>query len=365
MFNSFRLRFQLFVLPLLLWAAVPAHAQFGQVEGDVFGPDGAGVQNAVIGFEISDYNLHTEVNTDKKGHFFASVRSGDHKVTLKINGNLIETRNVHVFPGRQSDQAGALNQGKITFRLEASGPSPATSDGSQPAPAAGQSAGQSAEQAAAAQRRQEQLAKRDDLTKAVVAGQTALQAKQYDQAIQNLLKASEIDPKQIAVWQALADAYMGASRKKSPESAANQDKAADAFRKAIELEPTLAGTYNNFALALAETGKLDEAKQNLAKAIELDPPGAGKYYFNLGTLLVESGQAGGDEQFRKATQADPNYAEAWYQYGVALAGKATVDGSGKMIAPAGSVEALRKYLALKPTGPNAESAKEMIAAFGK
>jgi tetratricopeptide (TPR) repeat protein len=301
------------------------------------------------------------VKTDKTGHFFANDRRGDHKVTLKINGNLIETRNVHVFPGRQSDQAGALNQGKITFRLEASGTSPSTSSGGQAGPAAGQTP----DQAAAAQRRQEQIAKRDDLNKAVAAGQAALQAKQYDQAIQSLVKASEIDAKQIAIWQALAEAYMGASRKKSPESAANQEKAADAFRKAIELEPTLAGTYNNFALALAETGKLDEAKQNLAKAIELDPPGAGKYYFNLGTLLVESGQAGGDEQFRKATQADPNYAEAWYQYGVALAGKATVDGSGKMIAPAGAVEALQKYLALKPNGPNAQSAKEMIAAFGK
>jgi hypothetical protein len=35
-----------------------------------------------------------------------------------------------------------------------------------------------------------------------------------------------------------------------------------------------------------------------------------------------------------------------------------------MIAPAGTLEALQKYLQLKPDGPNSESAKQLIAALG-
>jgi hypothetical protein len=46
-------------------------------------------------------------------------------------------------------------------------------------------------------------------------------------------------------------------------------------------------------------------------------------------------------------------------------GKATLDQkTGKMLAPPGTIEALQKYLTLKPDGPNAQSAKDLIAALG-
>ncbi|MES1262406.1 MAG: tetratricopeptide repeat protein, partial [Acidobacteriota bacterium] len=84
-----------------------------------------------------------------------------------------------------------------------------------------------------------------------------------------------------------------------------------------------------------------------------------------GALLVNSGQNDSAmEEFKKAIDADPEYADAQYQYGVALSAKATTDATGKIIAPAGAVEALQKYIDLKPDGPNAPSAKEMIAALG-
>jgi tetratricopeptide (TPR) repeat protein len=85
----------------------------------------------------------------------------------------------------------------------------------------------------------------------------------------------------------------------------------------------------------------------------------------MGALLINTGQNDqAVEEFKKAIAADPNYADAQYQYGVALAGKATTDASGKINAPAGSVEALQKYLELKPDGPYAQSAKELIAQLG-
>jgi hypothetical protein len=80
---------------------------------------------------------------------------------------------------------------------------------------------------------------------------------------------------------------------------------------------------------------------------------------------VNSGQNdAATDTFKKAIELDPTYADAQYQYGVALAGKASTDASGKVIPPPGTVEALQKYLELKPDGANAPAAKEMIAALG-
>jgi len=70
------------------------------------------------------------------------------------------------------------------------------------------------------------------------------------------------------------------------------------------------------------------------------------------------------EQFKKAVAADPNYAEAHFQYASALLGKATIDASGKIVAP-DAVDELRKYLALAPSGQTAQSAKEKLAAVVK
>ena len=52
------------------------------------------------------------------------------------------------------------------------------------------------------------------------------------------------------------------------------------------------------------------------------------------------------------------------QLGMTLAAKATTDAAGKITPAPGTVEALQKYLELKPDGGNAGSAKEMIAALG-
>ena len=144
------------------------------------------------------------------------------------------------------------------------------------------------------------------------------------------------------------------------------DPARDAFAKAIELSPKDAALYNAWAVSLARAGKVEEAKQNLARAIELDPPGSGKYYYNLGVILL-NGNGGGAavDAFRHAIEADPNYAEAQYQYGLALAMTAKPDGGGKLEAPPGAVEALQKYLELAPSGPNVKTARVMLKLFGK
>jgi tetratricopeptide (TPR) repeat protein len=360
---SFHLKSLLLAAGAFLLLSLPAFSQVTGIEGLVKDPDGKPVQGAVVAFERTDIKGHYTVKTDKKGHYgHYGLPMGTFNVTVAIDGQVKDTaNNFRTSPGdpkelnfdlrKVAQQQQALAKAAETGNLTAD-------------QARGMSKEQKEQFEKAAKAREAQLAKNKALNDAYTVGKNAIEAKQWDQAIDSLSKASEMDPKQGAVWTTLAEAYVGKAQATPPEAAANYDKAFDAFKKAIEINPD-AGLYNNYALALAKDKKLDDAKANLAKAAELDPPGAGKYYYNLGALLVNSGQNdAAAESFKKATEADPDYADAQYQYGVTMAAKATTDPSGKVIPPPGTIEALQKYLELKPDGPSAESAKEMIAALG-
>src|SRR5216117_1316081 len=67
------------------------------------------------------------------------------------------------------------------------------------------------------------------------------------------------------------------------------------------------------------------------------------------------------EAFKKAIDSDPNYADAYYQYGIYLISKAQTDANGKVTPVPGTKEAFQKYLDLKANGPYADSAKGMIS----
>ena len=155
-------------------------------------------------------------------------------------------------------------------------------------------------------------------------------------------------------------------RAKPAEAAEYYEKAREAFNKTTALAPADGSYWNSWALALAESKRMEEARAALAKAIELDPAGAGKYHYNLGVFLLTANKAQEAlDEFKRAIDSDPNYAEGHFQYGVALLANATMDASGKLAAPPGAVEALRKYIALKPDGPNAQAAREILSSLGK
>lgn len=197
-------------------------------------------------------------------------------------------------------------------------------------------------------------------------GLAALNAKEYDKAIENLNKASELDPSQLAVWSNLATAYTELAKTKTgADFDTNMQKALDTYGKAIALKPEDAGVHNNFALTLARAKKFPEAQAELQKAAELDPPNAGKYYYNLGALLVNANQSDdASKAFKKAMELQPTYADAYYQYGVTLVSKAQISADGKVTPVPGTVEAFQKYLELQPTGPYAQPAKDMLTTLG-
>jgi tetratricopeptide (TPR) repeat protein len=339
-----------------LLLSLPAFSQTTTVEGDVKGSDGKPVVGAVIKFDRTDIKGTYQVKTDKKGHYgHYGLPLGTFDVSVIIDGQVRDT--MHGVRPKLGEPA------EVPFNLKSE---QAIAAG---APTTEQEKGMSKEEREKLDKqtkdREAQIAKNKDLNDAYTGGRNALDAKMYDAAIESFNKAALIDPKQVAIWSGLADAYVGAAGQKPAEAADLYDKSFDAFKKAIELKSDDPAYYNNYALALAKDKKLDEAKVNLDKAAQLDPPGAGKYFYNMGALMVNSGQSdAAGEEFKKAIAADPSYADAQYQYGVYLASKATTDPSGKIVAQPGTIEALQKYLDLKPDGPLAPSAKELIASLG-
>lgn len=347
----------------MLMCAFGVLAQTAVMEGNVKGEDGKPVQGAMIKITRTDIKGNYQVKTDKKGHFlYAGLPLGVYDVSVEIGG------------AAKDSVKGVRLHGDmppIDFDLARSAAGGPGEQGGQTQPAAqdatrGMSAQQKAELEKQLKEREEAMKKNKELNDAFNAGMTAAQAKQWDQAIASFNKASELDAKQHVVWAQLAEAEMNfAATKSGAEADAETAKGLDAYQKAIELKPDDAGYHNNFALSLAKAKKFPEAQAELTKAATLDPPNAGRYYYNLGALLVNSGQnePAGDA-FKKAIDVDPNYADAQYQYGVFLLSKATVAADGKVTPVGGTAEAFQKYLQLKPDGPFADSAKQMLATLG-
>ena len=100
------------------------------------------------------------------------------------------------------------------------------------------------------------------------------------------------------------------------------------------------------------------------EAAKVDPTQAATAYFNEGAVYTNAGRVDdANAAFDKCITTDPTRAEAYYQKGVNLLGKATLKGD-KTIAPPGTAEAFQKYLEVAPNGPNAQSAKDLLTSIG-
>ncbi len=353
------------LLGTFLLLSVAGHAQTTSLEGEVKGEDGKGLKDAVIKIERLDIKGNYKTKTDKKGHYIhAGLPIGNYKITCEIDGKDVDTvNNVRTRLGdptpinfnmaemkqKQAAMAKMAESGQLSKDVER---------------------GLSAEQKAALEKqtkeRAAQLQKNKALNDAFNAGRVAMEAKQWDVAIEQLTKAGEMDANQHVVWANLADAYAGAAATKTGQEQSDlYTKGIEAFQKAIALKPDDAAYLNNYGLMLARAKKVKEAEEQLTKAAQLDPPNAGKYYYNLGAVLQNTGQYDAAiDAFKKATEADPNHAEAQYWYATALSSKITMGADGKVQAPAEMRAALEKYLTLKPDGQFAQPAKELLTTIG-
>ncbi len=350
-----------FLSTLGVFLCATALAQTSALEGDVKDENGKGVQGALVKITRTDIKGNYKVKTDKKGHYFhAGLPLGNYNVTVEIEGKDVDTVN-----GVRTKLGDPV---PVNFDLKAQR---AKQEAVAQAAASGtltkeQARDMSPEQRAAIEKQMKEraaaLAKNKALSDAFNAGREAMNNKQWDPAIEQLNKASELDATQHVVFAQLADAYAGkAAEKTGQEQADAYTKGLEAWQKAIALKADDAAYHNNYALMLARAKKIPEAQAELTKAAELDPTQAGKFYYNLGAVLVNTNQLeGAGAAFKKAIDLDPNYADAQYQYGVYLISKAQVSADGKVTPPPGTVEAFQKYLELKPDGPFSQAAKDMI-----
>jgi tetratricopeptide (TPR) repeat protein len=337
-------------------------AQITAIEGDVKGTDGQMVKNAQILIEREDMKgTYKGAKTDKKGHYiYNGLPIGRYTVSVMVD-NQKKDQMEHV-------QTKLGDPIPVNFDLKQSAAAQAPADPG--SVSKDQERGMSKEQKDALEKKAKEnaaaMAKNKALNDAFNAGKEALTNKNYDAAVDAFKKGAELDPNQHVIWANLADAYVAiAATKTGAEQQAALDQSLEAYQKAIAIKPDEAPYHNNYALALAKAKKIEEAKAELTKAAQLDPTQAGKYYYNLGAVLVNTGQTAASEDFfKKAIEADPNYADAQFQYATALSAKLSTGADGKVTAPPGMQEALNKYLELQPNGQFADAAKGMLQMIG-
>ena len=160
---------------------------------------------------------------------------------------------------------------------------------------------------------------------AVVALEKALAADPQHWKAHNNMALASIDIGELE----LAEAHYRESLAIEPQPAIYNDlgfvlerqgmpeEAAEAYRKALELDPGSAAAHYNLAVSLMRNGEFAEAEPHF-RAVLREEPGT-KAYTGLGVVLWELGR--GDEavtSLRDAIKADPKNAAAYHQLGAIL-----------------------------------------------
>jgi tetratricopeptide (TPR) repeat protein len=362
----------------LLLASCAAWAQTTTLQGDVKDENGQPLKGALIVLTRTDIKGHYQVKSDKKGHWlYTGLPLGKYDIECQVDGKTVDKVN-----GVQSSYS---DDGKpIDFNLKAV-------HDQQAAAQAANSQGELTEQQSKSMTKEQkealdaQLKKNAEINKhnkalndaynsaqdSIKAGNAdtdnAKKITDYQAAIDNLNKAVAIDPNQIAIWNTMGDAYRSMGRAQTGDDRnKSYDAAIDAYKKSLAIKEE-AGVYNEIGNLYGAEKKFPEATEALTKSAQLDPSLAPKAYFNMGANLVNGGQpAKAAEFFKKAADADPKYAEAWYQYGSLQMMQGTVDAkTGAQIYPPDTATALKNYLDLAPTGPHAAEATAMLQAMGE
>jgi tetratricopeptide (TPR) repeat protein len=201
----------------------------------------------------------------------------------------------------------------------------------------------------------------------------AMAAKNWQAAVTPLRQLISEDPNNWQYHSALGDVQFGL---------AAYDQAVEAYEKAIRLVQSSRTDIKNsnddsvknkaaIGRMLTQEGnaylklrKNKEAVEAYTKAAGYDP-NPGTAYFNLCATQYNSGNVDGAlSACDKAIAADPGKADAYFIKGSLLVGASATDSSGKLTAPPGAAEALKKYLELAPNGAHADDVKQMLSFIG-
>jgi tetratricopeptide (TPR) repeat protein len=125
------------------------------------------------------------------------------------------------------------------------------------------------------------------------------------------------------------------------------------YLKALEVKPDYTEAQSALTTLYLSTGQAAKANEMTAKAATANPNDA-KAQFQVGYVAFNSGKYDeAAEAFKKAEAIDPNYAETYYFLGTIALSQNKLDEC---------VARFDKYLALAPTGQNAATAQQLLAA---
>jgi Flp pilus assembly protein TadD len=338
----------LFALVLVGVAAVPAHAQLsGSAKGRVFDDKGARNEASVTLTYLDDKTVppitvvtedDTSVGTSSAG---TGGTMGGGPGWWYANGLLVGKWQVEV---RYKNLVGTtkyplnITNGEmatcdnITLKSEAA------------APKADPAAEAARVKAVADAKRKAQI---DALAELFKQADKAIDEGNYDLAVEKMT-AVQKEVKECAP----CEDRLGTIHKKKGEL----DLAEASFKKAIELDPTLADPYSALAEIYNEQKKFDDAAKMSQKANELlgatATGGNAQTLYNQGVILWNQGKAAEAQPlFEKAIQLDPKYPDAYFQLGMVLLNQ------GKL---KDAVKPFEKYLELDPKGKNADTVRALL-----
>jgi tetratricopeptide (TPR) repeat protein len=346
-----------------------APSVFAQASGTVKGvckdANGNPIADGVVVYANQDNGQKYTLKTNKKGEYFSlGITPGKYNVTFYKTADDQKA-------GKEADH---VNSAQVQIDENAPLDFDLKKELEQQAKGAGLTPEQAKKQEEERAKTQKENGTIKQLNEKLVAAKAAADANppDYDTAITALTEANQIDPSRDLIWFKLGDYYrLSAAKQTDPaEKQKRLDSAVESYQKAVDLkkaappDKNLAAYYNNLADAYAKDRKIDDAVKTYELSAQADPTAAAGAYFNIGAVYTNAGRPDdANAAFDKCLAADPTRAEAWYQKGVNLLGKATLKGDKTIPAP-GTVEALQKYLELAPTGPNAQSAKDLLTSLG-
>ena len=312
----------MFAVLIGLAMALPAAAQStGMVKGVVSDDKGQPVEGAKVTIEMTGgTGRRFEAKSNKKGEFIQiGLGSGAYKVTAEKDklGSPAVTVNVRV---NQTAEANLV--------LGIAG-----------AAATAEAAAKSAE-----------------LKKVFEEGVALSSAGKHDEAVAKFNAAAAISPTCYDCYNNIGYSYAQLK---------DWDKAEAAYKKSTEIKPDDAAAFSGLATVYNAQRKFDLAASASAKATELagslnasgGASGSADANYNQGVILWNSGKIPeAKKAFEAAVAANPNHAEAHYQLGMALVNEGNLPGA------ATEFEA---YVKLAPTGPNAATAKGILATIKK
>jgi Tfp pilus assembly protein PilF len=315
------------IAAVLLLSPVTQAQLTGGAHGKVTDRDGKPLQGAIVRWENTGLRTVEETKTNKNGAYSISgLYVGKYKATVIVGGHALmvkgEGTGDEILISDNSDRS-------VNFDLKGAPPTALTS-----ASPGGNAKGKGPDKKTL-----------EEMKAAFNAGNAAMKADNFEEAVKQYQIAAEKDPSQPITLVNLGLAFSNLKK---------YDDAAAAYRKAIALKPDDADAHAQLSLALANAGKIDEATKEVQEVAKLDRTLAGQYYYNIGAVLTNQRKPkDGLEMFKKAVEVDPKNALSYYELGIAyFASPDTL---------AQSIAALEKYLELQPAGPEATGARQLLA----